>query len=193
MKTLIIHGSEIKIRPFIESDIDTFFSSLKKSNVSSYFFPTYFLSSYKFKKKFLETGLLEDNGGYVLVVDKDNENILGYIWFAKSTCFEGLLINYHQFSSKKEYMIEAVNKFCLYLFASKRINRLQIFIPNYDRNAITIARESSFKFEGIIRQAMFDNGKYTDLCIYSKLREDNDKSLGNEDEKASANAENICL
>jgi [ribosomal protein S5]-alanine N-acetyltransferase len=172
MKTLLLQSNGIKIRPFKESDIDYFFSHLKKSNVNSYFFPDYFLSQYKFKKQFLDTGLLEENGGYVLIVDID-ENILGYIWYAKSTCFEGLLINYHQFCENKEKIVEAISIFTKYLFSSKRVNRLQVFVPNYDRRAITIARDSKFTFEGIIRQAVFDDGKYADICIYSMLREEN--------------------
>jgi RimJ/RimL family protein N-acetyltransferase len=173
MNIISLQGKNTKVRPFKEKDLEKFFDMATTSKLGMYFFPDYFLSQYKFKKRFYDTGLLEENGGYILVVDYF-DNILGYVWYAKSTCFEGMILNYHLFQDEENYlMIEALSLFSKHLFSSQKINRLQVFIPNYDRRAMTIAQQSKFTFEGIIRQAIFDDGKYVDLCIYSMLREEN--------------------
>ncbi len=67
-------------------------------------------------------------------------------------------------------MSEALNLFSIYLFATRKVYRLQLAIPDYHRASIAIAQKCGYTFEGIIRQAMFARGKYIDLCLYSLLR-----------------------
>ena len=104
------------------------------------------------------------------------ERMLGYIKFKKKQFEDSFELAFFIFSSKdrgKGLMTEALNQFCSYLFTTRRVNRLQLSIPDYNRAAIAVAQKSGFVFEGIARQALFSKGKYIDLCRYALLREEN--------------------
>lgn len=127
-----------------------------------------------FFEKFQKNGFWSEEHGMMLVVDKRN-NILGALFLKKYDLYQSFDIKYAIFKEEdrsKGYMKEALPLFVAYLFSTKKINRLQLAIPDYHRASIAIAQKCNFKFEGIARGSAFNKGKYIDLCIYSMLREE---------------------
>lgn len=163
---------KISLRPIQEKDLSSFFHLREKMRLRFEFFPDDLGSEYKFKKKFYETGFWEDSKGISLIIDS-NEKIIGMLWYGGSSLGEGFDLGFCIFNEEdraKGYMKEALSLFSSYLFAIKKINRLQLLIPDYHRAAMAVAQKCAYSFEGIARKSAFYKGKYVDLCIYSLLR-----------------------
>jgi ribosomal-protein-alanine N-acetyltransferase len=59
-----------------------------------------------------------------------------------------------------------------YLFAVKRINRLQLNIHPDNAASRRVAEKAGYTSEGLMRGAWFHGGKYHDLEIWSVLRDE---------------------
>lgn len=170
----MIKGKNIILRPIKEVDLDTLFQLENSIRLRSEFLPFGIDSEYLFKKKFQQTGFWEKDFGVLLIVD-NNDKIIGCLWFQKIINFDALDLGYIIFKREdqgKGVMTESLKLFSSYLFALKKINRLQVLIPDYNRASISVSQKCGFTFEGIKREAYFSNGKYLDLCIYSMLRKE---------------------
>jgi [ribosomal protein S5]-alanine N-acetyltransferase len=170
----MITGRNIKLRPLREKDLSEFFQLLDNASLASDFFSKDVGSEYKFRKRFTETGLWEEDEGYVLICDL-NDHIIGTVSYKKALFLDALELTYLIFKTEdrgKGYMKESLSLFSAYLFATKKINRLQLSIPDYHRASIAVAQKCGYIFEGIAREAVFSRGKYLDLCIYSMVRKE---------------------
>jgi RimJ/RimL family protein N-acetyltransferase len=171
----MLKGSKLTIRPIKEKDLDEFFCLFNSVRLQVGVFFEELGSEYQFKKNYQKTGFWGENKGTALIVDQE-EKIIGVLWFSKIVpYFDSLELSYIIFKEKergKGYMTESLSLFSAYLFATKKINRLQLSIPDYHRASIAVAQKCGYTFEGIARQAVFNRGKYTDLCLYSLLREE---------------------
>ena len=59
-----------------------------------------------------------------------------------------------------------------YLFLSKNIVRIQAGTHVENKASQKILERSGFKREGLVRKEMFVRGKWTDIYLYSILREE---------------------
>ncbi len=175
-----MEGKNIILRPLKEKDLEDFFRFKEKLRLSgSILFFDDLSSEFKFKQKFAKTGFWEDLEGSTLLLDR-KERMLGFISFHRIHFTETLDLSFYIFRPEdrgKGFMSEALLLFSQYLFSTKKINRLQLHIPNYNRAAMAVAQKCGFSFEGILREALFCKGQYVDLCLYALLRNDV-KSLG---------------
>jgi len=170
----MIEGRNIKIRPLKDKEVDHFFSLLEVALIKNEFFPFNIESEYIFKKQYQKTGFWLEKEGIALILNFEDE-IIGMIAYIKSYFLEAVELKYIIFEEKnraKGYMKEALCLFSSYLFANRKINRLQLAIPDYHRASIAVAQKCSYTFEGIAREAIFSKGKYLDVCIYSLLRKE---------------------
>jgi len=168
----VIEGKRIKIRPLKERDLKVVFPLLDPQGIWGPFLPKEIQSEYLFQKEFLNSGLWEDQRGMAILEDKE-ERPLGSLWFFSPKGWEGLEIQYLTFDEEdrgKGIMSEALSLFCAYLFATRKINRIQVNIPDFQRSSIRVLQKTGFTFEGISRQSVFHKGNYLDLCVYSLLR-----------------------
>ncbi len=174
-------GKKIDLSFVRKKDLSLFFSMWEQQDIrDEEFLP---ISEHLFQKKFTETGFWSENFGVMLIYSKDH-NCIGAIGFHKKA-LEALTLTYvvdRKFTddSVLEIMKESISLFSSFLFSTKTFERLQLFVPDYQKLFITIAQRSSFSFEGIFRRALFKNGKYLDVCVYSLLREEweeNDKNI----------------
>jgi RimJ/RimL family protein N-acetyltransferase len=170
----MIEGRNIKIRPLKDKELDHFFFLLEGALIKNEYFPFNIESEYIFKKQYEQSGFWQEKEGIALILDLDNE-IIGMIAYIKSYFLEALELKYIIFEEKnraKGYMKEALILFSSFLFANRKINRLQLAIPDYHRASIAVAQKCGYTFEGIAREAIFSKGKYLDVCIYSLLRKE---------------------
>ena len=170
----MLEGRNIKVRPVKEVDLPTLFSFIEKSYIQNEFFINNFESEHIFKNEFFENGFFSETKKIVLITNLKSE-IIGSIYAQKSDIFDFFDLKYIIFEEKNRargFMKEALFLFSNYLFMKKNINRIQLAIPNYHRASIAVAQKTLFSFEGIAREALYFNGEYLDLCIYSKLKKD---------------------
>jgi ribosomal-protein-alanine N-acetyltransferase len=72
----------------------------------------------------------------------------------------------------KGYCSEAVKIMVDYLFLSKDIKRIQAQTDPRNIASQKVLEKAGFKKEGILRGTFFVQGKWTDSCVYSILREE---------------------
>lgn len=170
----MIEGRNIKIRPLKEKEVDHCFSLLEVALIKNEFFPFNIESEFIFKRQYQNTGFWSEEEGIALILNLDDE-IIGMLAYVKSIFLEAFELKYIIFDEKNRgrgYMKEALTLFSSFLFASRKINRLQLAIPDYHRASIAVAQKCGYTFEGISREAIFSRGKYLDVCIYSLLRKE---------------------
>jgi RimJ/RimL family protein N-acetyltransferase len=139
------------------------------------FFPMNVLSESKFRRDFSENGFWEREEGMLLMVDGD-DNIVGEIEFFPVTNYlVGYELSYLLFGAQhagKGYTTEAVQLLGEFLFANRRVNRLQLNIHPGNEASRRIAQKAGYTFEGMMRGCWFHGGKYHDLEIWSILRDE---------------------
>jgi ribosomal-protein-alanine N-acetyltransferase len=129
-------------------------------------------SLHLFRLAYFDAGFWSDEMGMQVLVREDRA--VGVIWYEKDKSLDALSLSFHMFKEEdrgKGWMKEALDAFCHYLFATKKVERLQMLIPDYNKAALHLAQSARFQFEGIARRARFERGSYKDVCIYSRLRE----------------------
>ncbi len=167
----MLNGQNVLLRTVKEGDLELLYTYFNSVQLKGEYLSSEILSEHQFRLQFFETGFWEQEKGTLLLMKE--ERLIGALWFEKQTSFDCLDIHFYIFQPQdrgKGYMKEALALFCAYLFAIKKIERLQISIPDYSKAALRVAQKCGFQFEGIARSAFFHRGQYLDLCIYSLLR-----------------------
>lgn len=167
----MIEGKNILLRTVKESDLTELYSYFDSIRMKGEYLSGELLSDHQFRLSFYETGFWSEEKGTLLVIQENR--LVGAIWFEKQTFFDCLDLHFYIFHAEdrgKGIMKEAISLFSTYLFATKKIERLQISIPDYCKSALRIVQKCGFQFEGIARSSLFHRGAYLDLCIYSLLR-----------------------
>lgn len=70
------------------------------------------------------------------------------------------------------YGSEAIELLKQYIFEELNMNRIFLNILEYNTKSIKLFEKMGFIQEGIKRKAIFKNGKYNDLIVYSLLKEE---------------------
>lgn len=166
----MIESSRIFLRTVKEADLPALFEALDSIRLKGEYLPSSLLSEMRFRKEYAETGFWDEGKGTALITHPDG-TLAGAIWYESSRF--GTNLSFYLFRREdrgRGIMSEALPLFCSYLFATQRVERLQIAIPDYSKAALRIAQKSGFQFEGILRSALFHRGRHLDLCLYSLLR-----------------------
>ena len=171
----MIRGENVTLRTVRESDLDNLFAHLSDIANRGEYFPIMIPSEAVFKKDFRDTGFWQENFGRLLICDKENR-VVGSIWYFKTTSYyDALEIGYHLFevgSRNKGLMTESLSLLVRFLFATKKINRLQLTVMLSNAASRRVAEKCGFKLEGIARGAIFHKGQNHDLEMYSILRDE---------------------
>jgi RimJ/RimL family protein N-acetyltransferase len=175
MEVAMIRGQNIFLRTVREADLDRLFELWSDIENRGDYYPIDVPSQVNFKKQFLEHGFMEDQSGTFLICA--DETIIGSIAFFKASYFDGLEIGYILFdrnSRNKGAMSEALRLLVRYLFTTKKINRLQLTAFPDNLASKKVAEKCGFTREGVLRGAIFHNGRNNDLELYSLLRAEAD-------------------
>jgi len=167
----MLKGQNIHLRCVKEADLAVLYTYLSSIHLRGEYLSSELLSEHQFRLQFNETGFWSEEKGTLLITVE--EKMVGTIWFEKQRFFDCLDLHFFIFEKEnrgKGYMKEALQIFCRYLFATRKVERLQISIPDYSKAALRLVHKCHFQFEGIARSAFFHRGSYLDLCIYSLLR-----------------------
>lgn len=170
----MIIGKKINLRLVKEKDLGELQNLLETLSFTCDGFLDKLESQHIFLDRFQRNGFWGEKEGMMVITDK-KDFVIGAMFMKKYDLYQSYDIKYAIFKEEdrnKGYTKESLSLFSAYLFSTKRINRLQLAIPDYHRASIAVAQKSGYKFEGIARGATFNKGRYVDLCIYSMLREE---------------------
>ena len=171
----MIRGKNIMLRTVRETDLDTLYTALSDLASRGDYFPLNLFSEATFKREFHEHGFWTNDFGRLLICDLD-ERLLGSIWYFQAVrYYDGLEIGYHLFDVGRRntgVMTEALSLLAHYLFAARKINRLQLAIMRPNIASKRVAEKCGFTFEGVARGALFHRGANHDLEIYALVRHD---------------------
>ena len=134
--------------------------------------------------KFNKTGLWDDNYGMLKIIDNEDNQTCGLVWFFRPPSqhsqldfFEVAFNIFKKSKRKKGLATEALKIVSAYLFDAYNVERIQsTTMLNLDDSSITkVMKSTGFTFEGTLRKAIFIQGKQIDLHIFSLLREESKK------------------
>ena len=172
----MIKGEKINLRVVREKDLSVLFDRWSDIENRGEFFPIFLSSEPKFYNEFKETGFWTEEFGRLLIVDKEDDAILGMIFYFKSVpYFDALEIGYILFDfgqRGKGLMSEALTLLTRFLFETKTIRRLQLTVCVGNTSSKKVAEKCGFQSEGVARQAIFIKGRHLDIECFSILRED---------------------
>lgn len=171
----MIIGKLVNLRTVREEDIDEIFLLSSDLEHRGEYLDVRLPSQVVHKKRFLETGLWNDDFGTMIITDK-NGRMVGDITYFKGVWYlPGYEIGYRIFRNEdkgKGYTSEALRIFSRYLFEVRPINRLEIQVSKNNIPSRRVAEKCGFSYEGLKRQAVFTRGKYEDIELFALIRED---------------------
>ena len=155
--------NEIRLSPHVQSNVEThlftnnilqkdWIEKISRSNKEKYL-----ILELKSSEKYVKIGL-------ICLTDVDFIN--------RSISVGGHILE--NFSSKGhgKKMYEIIFKIC---FDVWNLNRVWLVVLNKNQKAINLYHKMNFIHEGVMRKAVFKNGKYEDYLLMSILREEYDK------------------
>jgi RimJ/RimL family protein N-acetyltransferase len=172
----MIRGNGFVLRTVREADLDAVYDFLSDIEIRGDYVMPRVQSQPAFRKLFQETGFCAPDEGWLLIVDAEDDRILGQIgWFRPVFYTDGLEIGYHVFDvarRNKGLMTEVLRLFSSYLFSHRSLYRLQLAVTVGNRPSRRVAEKAGFRSEGILRGAAFLKGAHHDLEIFSLLRDE---------------------
>jgi RimJ/RimL family protein N-acetyltransferase len=170
----LLNGELVQLRLLREQDLDLFFEHLTDLGSRGAYFPLGVMSETKLRAEFAQHGFWDKEEGMLLIVAGDE--IVGEIeFFPISHYLQGYELSYQLFGDQhagKGYTTEAVGLLTRYLFAGKRVNRMQLVIHPDNAASKRIAAKCGYTFEGVMRGAWFHDGAFRDVEVWSLLRDE---------------------
>jgi RimJ/RimL family protein N-acetyltransferase len=170
----MIRGEKIALRLVRDTDINTLFDLFSDLTVRGDYYPLHLFTEAQIKQRWQ---VWEEERGILLICVADT--IVGLIAFFKGVpYYDALEIGYILFdvaNRNQGYTTEALALLTRYLFATQKINRLQLTMLVGNTAARRVAEKGGYQFEGLARGALFHRGAHRDLAIYSRLRPEADE------------------
>ena len=170
----MIRGERIALRTVRLTDLPALYLRISDLSIQGEHLALPLRSEPSFRKEFDETGFLDARRGRFLVTDLE-DRMLGTIVYFSVNYMDGFEIGYHLFDPALRntgVMSEALRLAVRYLFASHKINRLQIATAVDNEASKRLALKSGFRLEGTLRGNVFHHGHNSDSLLYSLLRDE---------------------
>ena len=175
-----ITTSRIVLDHIDSEDIDLIHSYTYDFSNLNQFFSSKIRSKIHWKKRFEENGIWDDSYGMLKIIDKEDNNLIGVIWFFKPypdiqmNCYEIAFNIFNVQKRKKGFATEAVQLLTSYLFETYNIQRIQSNTV-LDINDLAIKRtieKIGYSYEGTLRKVFFNRGKYIDMHLFSIMKDE---------------------
>lgn len=171
----MLKGKLITLRPVKETDLDQLYEFHLDIDNRGDYFPRGVLSQPAFQNQFRESGFWGKEDGMLVIVTADDE-ILGHIEFFKTVNYlDEYELSYQVYEIEqrgKGVATEAVNLLVLYLFQTKRVNRIRLVIHPDNLASRRLAEKCGFHHEGTAHGAWYHKGYHHDVAIYAILHAD---------------------
>jgi RimJ/RimL family protein N-acetyltransferase len=171
----MLHGDRISLRPVREADLDTLYAAHAEIGNRGAYFPLGVMSETRFRNDFGVHGFWQKDEGMLVITTGDGE-IAGHIEFFRPVSYwDAWELSYQLYDDRfagRGYVTEAVQLLTDYLFATKKVHRIQLVIVPENAASRRIAEKCGFTLEGTARGAFFNDGRNQDVLICSLLRTD---------------------
>jgi len=177
----MIRGRSIALRVVRESDVITVLELENDLERRGDFVPNRLRPEPVYRKEFQETGFLTEETGKLLIVDGE-DHLLGTVGYFRPVYYmDALEIGYSVTDPAlrgKGIATEAAGLLAGWLFKTRKIDRVQLTLIPGNAASRRVAEKNGFQLEGVLRRAVFAQGKSVDLEIWSLLREEWEASQG---------------
>jgi RimJ/RimL family protein N-acetyltransferase len=176
----MIKGTRVLFRPVEEGDLELLVRWRNDPQNSRFVFSP-FLINPGGQKKWYEALLANPNKVMFMVDNLEGKTVgmigLDHIDWRNQEC-EGGPIVFDPGERSYGYAEEAIGMLIKYAFEELNMHRMYAFCYPYNR-IIELMKWFGFKEEGVLRQAVFSEGKFQDKVILGLLREEwqNDESI----------------
>jgi RimJ/RimL family protein N-acetyltransferase len=171
----MIRGSQVSLRPFQPSELESFIALVNDSATRGEYMPTRLFEPQKLRAEFAEHGLVSDRFTRLAVVDVNDElvgTIFHFLTRPYSTSREIGLRIFDPASRGLGYGTAALRLLVDNLFDNYPINRLEWNCDGRNRASAQVAQKCGFKLEGVVRGLVFVGGEYHDAEVYGLVRAD---------------------
>ena len=169
----MLEGTNVIIRTVENDDYKKIYNLTKNIIKRGDHYIFSFYNENYLEKKMADDGGVADDFMYLVVTDKKDQ-LIGELAMFKPypDNYEIGALVFEPEKRGKGIMTEAISIFSSYLFELKPIERLQACISIKNIPAKRLLEKCNFTYEGTLRRALFERGKYVDLEVYSQIREE---------------------
>ncbi|WP_210125277.1 GNAT family protein [Staphylococcus sp. GDY8P85P] len=165
--------SQINLRALKKSDSNLILNWMKNEKLRYLIGTVYPITELEHENWFQNRMLEKDNR--MFVIDLDNEKSIGIVGFKNldwvnrnSELF--IYIGDEEYWGKG-YGTQALELIIKFAFNNLNLHMLYLEVFAYNKNATKTYERLGFKQDGILRQSKFQDGKYYDKIIMSKINE----------------------
>ncbi|MCH4533013.1 GNAT family N-acetyltransferase [Staphylococcus haemolyticus] len=165
--------SQINLRALMKSDSNLILNWMKNEKLRYLIGTVYPITELEHENWFQNRMLEKDNR--MFVIDLDNEKSIGIVGFKNldwvnrnSELF--IYIGDEEYWGKG-YGTQALELIIKFAFNNLNLHMLYLEVFSYNKNATKTYERLGFKQDGILRQSKFQDGKYYDKIIMSKINE----------------------
>lgn len=165
--------SQINLRALKKSDSNLILNWMKNEKLRYLIGTVYPITELEHENWFQNRMLEKDNR--MFVIDLDNEKSIGIVGFKNldwvnrnSELF--IYIGDEEYWGKG-YGTQALELIIKFAFNNLNLHMLYLEVFSYNKNATKTYKRLGFKQDGILRQSKFQDGKYYDKIIMSKINE----------------------
>ncbi len=166
-------GHRVILRPFRKSDLDGLYELTSDVREIGEFWPLGCISEARWFKQFDDTAWWSNEFKVLLITDLNGRRLGALNVYKASHSYQGWELGYRIYKPEdrgKGYTTEAVRLITAYLFGQEPIDRIQIVLDPRNIGSRKVAEKAGYSLEGTLRNAHFDRGKYSDLLLFSVLR-----------------------
>jgi RimJ/RimL family protein N-acetyltransferase len=171
----MIRGRAINLRVIRESDLDTLLDLENDLTRKGDFLQHRLVAESAFRKQLQETGFLTEEAGRLLMVDGE-DRIVGSVGYFRPTHYiDGYEVAYKVYEPVRRgrgVATEAASLLIGWLFSTKKIARIQAALAPENAASRKVLERNGFRLEGVMRKAIFMQGKSQDAELWSLLREE---------------------
>jgi ribosomal-protein-alanine N-acetyltransferase len=171
----MVKGNKITLRNILEKDLIPLYKNTVDLADAGEFMPVTLVSYSSMKRQFETDGFWSDSFKKLLI-ENNNETLVGEIGLFKSTHYiDGVEIYFRIYASgdrNQGVMTDALITFLRFLFQSESFNRIQAVTVENNIASQKILEKCGFQYEGKLRKARLLKGLHVDLYLYSILRTD---------------------
>jgi len=172
---VLLKGDRIRLRPIEPEDLREVFRMVNAPESVGAFDVFQFASWGEVEKWF--KGPIGPNDPTVLVIERneDKEKLGIVVYYVVHPILQNLEIGFQICSLEersKGYGAEAVRLLLDFLFKTRNIQRIQATTSIENVAAQKVLERNGFVREGLMRKALFGDGRYQDTYLYSILRDE---------------------
>lgn len=124
---------------------------------------------------------MESGNRLDLIVETVKGDVIGAAWLERidwrmRTCDLNMMIGEDDYRSKL-YGAEAEFLLLKYSMHELNMHKVHAKIVEFARESQKLVREAGFKKEAVLRQAVYQNGKYWDIVVFGLLQQEFEKFL----------------